>query len=66
MTKHVPTFDFLTGCGEFKRCEGCKRTLKDPFASHLAEFDTTLKLLRMTDQIFPLRAHYRDTVTLTA
>ena len=27
-----------------------KRTLKNPFASHLAEFNTTLKLLRITDQ----------------
>ena len=33
-----------------KRCEESKRTLKNPFASRLAEFNTTLKLLRITDQ----------------
>ena len=33
-----------------KRCEESKRTLKNPFSSCLAEFDTTLKLLRITDQ----------------
>ena len=37
-------------CREIKRCEESKRTLKNPFASHLAEFNTTLKLLRITDQ----------------
>ena len=48
---------YLTGCREFKRREESrrrvstsreaksKRTLKNPFASSLAEFDTTLKLL---------------------
>lgn len=30
----------------FKRCEKSKRTLKNPFASRLAEFDSTLKLLK--------------------
>ena len=50
VTVHVPNFDYLTGCREFKRCEESKRTLKNPFASHLAEFNTTLKLLRITDQ----------------
>ena len=35
---------------EFKRCEESKRTLKNQFASRLAEFDTTLKPLRITDQ----------------
>ena len=39
-----------TGCPEIKRCEESKRTLKNPFASRLAEFNTTLKLLRITDQ----------------
>ena len=43
-------FDFWTGCREIKRCEESKRTLKNPFASRLAEFDTTLKHLRITDQ----------------
>ena len=47
---HAPNFDFWTGCREFKRCEESKRTLKNPFASRLAEFNTTLKLLRITDQ----------------
>ena len=47
---HAPNFDFWTGCREFKRCEGSKRTLKNPFASCLAKFSTTLKLLRITDQ----------------
>ena len=49
-TAHAPNFDFWTGCPEIKRCEESKRTLKNPFASRLAEFDTTLKLLRITDQ----------------
>ena len=47
VTAHVPNFEFLTGCREFKRHEESKRTLKNPFASRLAEFDTTLKLLRI-------------------
>ena len=46
----VPNFDFLTGCREFKRSEECKRTLENPFALPLAEFDTALKLLRIADQ----------------
>ena len=50
VTAHVPNFDFMTGCREFKRCKETKRTLKNPFASRLAELDTTLKLLRITDQ----------------
>ena len=51
VTAHAPDFDFWTGCPEVKRiCEESKRTLKNPFASRLAEFDTTLKLLRITDQ----------------
>ena len=33
-----------------QKCEKSKRTLKNPFASRLAEFNTTLKLLRITDQ----------------
>ena len=50
VTVHAPNFDFWTGCPEIKRCEESKRTLKNPFSSCLAEFDTTLKLLRITDQ----------------
>ena len=50
VTAHAPNFDFWTGCPEIKRCEESKRTLKNPFASRLAEFNTTLKLLRITDQ----------------
>ena len=50
VTAHAPNFDFWTGCREIKRCEESKRTLKNPFASRLAEFNTTLKLFRITDQ----------------
>ena len=50
VTVHAPNFDFWTGYPEIKRCEESKRTLKNPFSSCLAEFDTTLKLLRITDQ----------------
>ena len=50
VTAHAPNFDFRTGCREIKRCEESKRTLKNPFASRFAEFNTTLKLLRITDQ----------------
>ena len=37
-------------CREIKRCEESKTTLKNLFALRLTEFDTTLKLLRITDQ----------------
>ena len=50
VTAHALNFDFWTGCREIKRCEESKRTLKNPFASRLAEFDTTVNLLRITDQ----------------
>ena len=50
VTVHAPNFEFWTGFREIKRCEESKRTLKNPFASRLAEFDTTLKLLGITDQ----------------
>ena len=50
VTAHARNFEFKTGCCEIKRCEESKRTLKNPFASRLAEFNTTLKLLRITDQ----------------
>ena len=49
-TAHAPDFDFRTGCREIKRCEKSKRASKNPFASRLAEFNTTLKLLKITDQ----------------
>ena len=50
VTAHAPNFDFWTGCREIERYEESKRTLKYPFASRLAEFNTTLKLLGITDQ----------------
>ena len=50
VTAHAPNFDFWTGCREIKRCEESKRTLKNLFASRLVKFNTTLKLLRITDQ----------------
>ena len=37
---HAPNFDFWTGCPEIKRCEKSERTLNNPFASRLAEFNT--------------------------
>ena len=36
VTAHAPNFDFWTGCPEIKTCEESKRTLKNPFASRLA------------------------------
>ena len=53
---HAPNFDFWTGCREIKRCEESKRTLKNPFASRLAEFNTTLNFsgLQINDILFPL------------
>ena len=50
---------FWTGCPEIKRWEESKRTLKNPFASHLAEFDTTLKLFRITDQWYIVPVEFR-------
>ena len=50
VTAHAPNVDFWTGCSEIKRCEESKKTLKNPFASPLADFNATLKLLRITDQ----------------
>ena len=46
VTAFAPNFDFRTGCCEITGCEESKRTLK----IRLAEFDTTLNLLRITDQ----------------
>ena len=59
VTAHVPNFDFLTGCREFKRCEEGKRTLKNPFASRSAKFDTTIKLFRITDQWYIIPIKFR-------
>ena len=59
VTAHAPNFDFRTGCGEIKRCGESKRTLKNPFASRLAEFNTTLKLLRITDQWYIVPVKFR-------
>ena len=59
VTAHAPNFDFWTGCREIKRCEESKRTLKNPFASRLAEFNTTLKLLRITDQWYIVPVKFR-------
>ena len=59
VTAHVPNFDFWTGCREIKRCEESKRTLKNPFASRLTGFNTTLKLLRITDQWYIVPVKFR-------
>ena len=59
VTAHAPNFDFRTGCREIKRCEESKRTLKNPFASRLAEFNTTPKLLRITDQWYIVLVKFR-------
>ena len=60
VTAHAPNFDFQTGCRKIKRCEEKKRTLKNPFASRFAEFNTTLKLLMITDQwyIVPVKPRF--------
>ena len=50
VTAHAPNFDVWTGCREIKRCEESKRVLKNPFASRLAGFNMTLKLLRIIGQ----------------
>ena len=60
VTAHAPNLDFWTGCREIKRCEESTSTLKNPgFASRLAEFDTTLKLLRITDQWYIVLGEFR-------
>ena len=64
VTAHAPDFDFWTGCPEIKRCEESKRTLKNPFASGLAEFNTTLKLVRITDQLYFVPVKFRFGPTL--
>ena len=59
VTAHAPNFDFRTGCGEIKRCGESKRTLKNPFALRLTEFDITLKRLRITDQWYIVPVKFR-------
>ena len=58
VTAHAPNFDFRIGC-EIKRCDASERTLKNPFASRLAEFNITLKLLRITDQLYIVPVKFR-------
>ena len=59
VTAHTRNFDFWTGCHKIKRCEDSKRTLKNPFASRLVEFNATLKLLRITDQWYIVPVKFR-------
>ena len=59
VTAHAPNFDFWTGCREIKRCEESKRTLKNPSTSRLAGINTTLKLLRSTDQWYIVPVKFR-------
>ena len=59
ITAHAPNFDFRTGYREIKRCEESRRTLKNPFASRLAKFSTTLKLLRITVQWYIVPVKFR-------
>ena len=59
VTAHAPNFDFWAGCREIKRCEESKRILKNPFASRLAGFNTTLKLLRIIDQWYIVPVKFR-------
>ena len=55
----APDFEFWTGCREIRRCQESKGTSKNPFASRLAEFNTTLKLLRITDQWYIVPVKFR-------
>ena len=59
VTAHAPNFDFWTGCREIRRWKESKRTLKNPFASRLAEFNMTLKPLRITDQWYIVPVKFR-------
>ena len=59
VTAHAPNFDFWTGCREIKRREESKRILKNPFASRLAGFNTTLKRLRIIDQWYIVPVKFR-------
>ena len=67
VTTHLPAFDFLTGCREFKRCEGCKRTLRRSVCIALGRVRCYTKTSQNYRSmiilfLFPLCAHYRDTV----
>ena len=53
------TLIFWRNIATFKRCEQSKRTLKNPFALRLAEFDTTLKVLRIADQRYIVSGKFR-------
>ena len=53
------TLSFWRNIATFKRCEQSKRTLKNPFALRLAEFDTTLKVLRIADQRYIVSGKFR-------
>ena len=59
VTAHAPNFDFWTVCREIKICEDSKRILKNPFASRLAGFNTTLKLLRIINQWYIVPVKFR-------
>ena len=53
------TLIFWRNVAKFKRCEESKRTLKNLFAPCLAEFDTTLKVLRIADQWYIVSGKFR-------
>ena len=59
VTAHAPNFDFWTGCREIKRCEERKIILKNPSASRMVGFNTTLKLLRIIDQWYIVPVKFR-------
>ena len=67
VTTHLPAFDFLTGCREFKRCEGCKRTLRRSVCIAVGRVRCYTKTSQNFRSmiilfLFPLCVHYRDTV----
>ena len=53
------TLTFWRNIAKFKRCEESKRTLKNPSASRLAEFDTTVKVFRIADQWYIISGKFR-------
>ena len=53
------TLTFWQNIAKLKRCEDSKRTLKNPSASRLAEFDTTLKVFRIADQWYIISGKFR-------
>ena len=53
------TLIFWRNVAKFKRCVESKRTLKNLFAPRLAEFDTTLKVLRIADQWYIVSVKFR-------